>query len=267
MNPLTLNEIKQIELQLLKRFDGFCRQHGIRYFLSNGTLLGAVKYNGFIPWDDDVDVLVPREDYDRLIAIFPDGDGARLVSYERDPEYLFPFAKLCDTSTVKEEGGLNNGIVLGVNMDVFPLDAWNDDLKKARREAKQIRRQMLFLGLTKRERADSKNRIKYMIKTVLMRHCKKKGGRHYIKRISDLCSRRAEKGARYLGCKAWCIYGEREIIPADVFEDTVEIGFEDERFPAPIGYDAYLRSLYGDYRKDPPVEKQKTHHNFTAYRL
>jgi len=74
-------------------------------------------------------------------------------------------------------------------------------------------------------------------------------------------------GCRYVGCKAWPIYGEREIIPAEVFADSIEVEFEGEMFPAPIGYDVYLRSLYGDYEQDPPLEKQRTHHNFKAYRL
>ena len=70
-----------------------------------------------------------------------------------------------------------------------------------------------------------------------------------------------------MGCKCWCIYGSREIIPAEVFSDTVEVEFEGTKFPAPVGYDTYLRSLYGDYPQDPPIEKQKTHHSFIAYRL
>ena len=267
MNPLTLNEIKQIELQLLKQFDAFCRQHQIRYFLSNGTLLGAVKYNGFIPWDDDVDVLVPREDYDRLIATFADTDRIKLLSPEREPKYLFPFAKLCDASTRKDENGLNNGVFLGVNMDVFPLDAWNDDLKKAKREAKYIQKNMFYLGLTKRKKADSSNLIKYLVKSVIMVFCKMRGGQYYIKNILKESRKQSGERTRYLGCKAWCVYGDREIIAAETFEATVDVCFEDATLPAPVGYDGYLRSLYGDYRKDPPVEKQKTHHNFTAYRL
>ena len=76
-----------------------------------------------------------------------------------------------------------------------------------------------------------------------------------------------EKGSRYLGCKVWCVYGEKEIVPSDVFSETVEVEFEGKIFPAPRGYDLYLKRLYGEYTLDPPKEKQKTHHSFKAYRV
>ena len=87
MKELTLNEIKAIELELLCVFDSFCKHNNINYFLSNGTLLGAVKYKGFIRWDDDIDVLVPREDYERLITLFEDDDRYKLFTYERNQKY------------------------------------------------------------------------------------------------------------------------------------------------------------------------------------
>lgn len=267
MKPLSLNEIKQTEFELLKIFDTFCRENNIRYFLSNGTLLGAVKYKGFIPWDDDVDVLVPREDYDRLIAMFQDSDKVCLMSVEREPRYLYPFAKLCDTTTVKDETSLDNGVTLGLNIDVFPLDAWDDDIKNAKREAREIKANISRLSLAKLRRPNAPGAVKRLAQAVLMVGCKLGGSRKFLKTIVDLANRKDQVESRYLGCKAWCIYGEREIIPAEVFASTVEVEFEGQAFPAPIGYDTYLRSLYGDYEQDPPPEKQKTHHSFTAYRL
>ena len=267
MNPLSLQEIKQIEFELLKSFDAFCRANHIRYFLSNGTLLGAVKYKGFIPWDDDVDVLVPREDYDRLIRIFQDNEHMRLVSFEREPRYLFPFAKLCDTATVKEETDIDNGVTLGLNMDVFPLDAWDDDLEKAKQEAALIKKNISRLSLAKLRKPNAPGMIKKAAQGILMLPCKLRGGQVFLRNIIAESNKPHQRGENHLGCKAWCIYGAREIIPADVFASTVEVEFEGNLFFAPAGYDTYLRSLYGDYPKDPPIEKQKTHHSFTAYRL
>ena len=76
-----------------------------------------------------------------------------------------------------------------------------------------------------------------------------------------------QRGSRYMGTKTWCVYGERNIVPAEAFSDGIEIAFEDGTFFAPVGYDAYLTCLYGDYLPEPPKEKQKTHHSFKAYRL
>lgn len=264
MKELSLQELKEIEFDILKMFDAFCKENNIRYFLSNGTLLGAVKYKKFIPWDDDVDLLIPREDYNRMISLFKDDDRYQLFAYEKKQEYRYPFAKLCDMTTRKVEPGYNNGIELGVDIDLFPLDAWNDDFKKAKQEVKNIRKNMMCLGLAKLKKPDSVNSIKRFIKGIVMVFCKMFGSKYFIKKIIKE-SYKAEKTSNYLGCKSWCIYGEREIIPAEAFSGTVEVEFEGEKFPAPIGYDVYLRSLYGDYEKDPPIEKQKSHHNYIAY--
>lgn len=266
MKYLDLDEIKQEELQLLKFFDDYCKKHQIRYFLSNGTLLGAVKYKGFIPWDDDVDVLVPREDYDRLVASFVDDDRICLMSCERNPKYLLPFAKLCDMSIIKEETGNDHGTELGLNVDIFPIDAWPDDLVEAKREAKKIRRNMYALYLSKLERPNASTPLKRFAQGGLMLVCRFCSAQYFLRRIISRSLREKQSQSRYAGCKCWCIYGSREIIPAEVFSDTVEVLFEGAIFPAPVGYDTYLRSLYGDYPKDPPADKQKTHHNFRAYR-
>lgn len=267
MKLLTLDEIKQAEFGLLKKFDSFCRQNKIRYFLSNGTLLGAVKYKGFIPWDDDIDVLVPREDYERLVEIFKDDDAVSLISFEREPKYLYPFAKLCDRFTIKDESGLDNGIILGLNIDVFPLDSWNDKVSEAVKEVKNIKKHIIALNLAKLKKTNASTLIKRFVQRILMIICKIFTAEFFLKKIIKKCNKKKENASLYLGCKSWCIYGTREIIPAQVFEDSIEVEFEGSVFPAPIGYDRYLRSLYGNYWEDLPIEKQKTHHAFKAYKL
>lgn len=256
-----------VELEILKTFRDFCTKNNIEYFLSNGTLLGAVKYKGFIPWDDDVDVFVPRADYDRMLHLFKDNEKYKLFAFERNSAYRYPFAKLCDMTTRKVEGSNDNGVTLGVDIDIFPLDAWSNNLDVAKKEAKRIKTNMFFLSMTKLSSAESSNWVKRIVKSVIMIGCKMFGSKFFVKRMVKLSRSRIGDGQKYLGCKSWCIYGTREIIPADVFAGTVEVEFEGEMFPAPVGYDKYLRSLYGDYWQDPPLEKQKTHHYFTAYRI
>ncbi len=267
MKELSLQEIKEIEFNLLKMFHSFCEENNIRYFLTYGTLLGAIRYKGFIPWDDDVDVLVPREDYNRLLSLFRDSEQYRLFAFEKDEEFPFPFAKLCDMSTRKEETNINNGVALGLDIDIFPLDAWDNDLEQAKREVKHIRKSMFRLGLTKLDKPDSVNPAKRAVKGIAMFFCKMRGSKHYIKKIMKESVKAEQKGSAYAGSKAWCVYGQRDIMPAEVFAQAVEIEFEGGKFPAPVGYDAYLTSLYGDYLPEPPEEKRKTHHSFSAYRL
>lgn len=267
MKELSLQELKRIELDILKVFHSFCQENDIRYYLSHGTLLGAIRYKGFIPWDDDVDVLVPREDYERLLSSFQDGERYRLFAYEKDPQYSYPFAKLCDMTTRKEENDVINSIGLGVDIDIFPLDWWDGDLEEARQEAKRINKYMFRLGLTKLSRPDSLHPVKRFIKGIVMFFYKLRGSGHYIRKITGECVKEGQKGSAYLGCKAWCVYGERGIIPAEAFGEPVDVAFEGEMFPAPKDWDTYLTCLYGDYLPEPPKEKQKTHHRFKAYRL
>ena len=267
MKELTLDELKKVEFDILKMFDSFCRENNIRYYLSHGTLLGAIRYKKFIPWDDDVDLLIPRADYDRMIKLFKDTDRYKLFAFEKDQNYRYPIAKLCDMTTRKVEEGYNNGVTLGVDIDLFPLDAWDDDLKKAKKEVKYIRKNMFCLGLTKLKRPDSINPLKRFIKGCLMIFYKMFGSKYFIKKILKASHKEGQEGNNYLGCKAWCVYGERGIIPASVFAETINIEFEGDYFPAPVDYDTYLTCLYGDYLPEPPKEKQKTHHGFKAYKL
>ncbi len=267
MKELTLKELKEIEFDILKMFDSFCKENNIKYYLSYGTLLGAIRYKKFIPWDDDVDLLIPREDYNRMISLFKDTDRYRLFAFEKNQVYRYPFAKICDMTTRKVEFNYDNGVELGVDIDIFPLDAWDDDLAKAKKEAKYIKKNMSYLGLAKLKKPDSVNPIKRFVKGIIMTFCKILGCRYFIKKILRASDKPEQKGSNYVGAKSWCVYGDRGIIPAEAFADSIEIEFEDEKFPAPIGYDTYLTCLYGDYMPEPPKEKQKTHHGFKAYRL
>lgn len=267
MKELTLQELKDIELDILKTFDAFCKENNIRYYLSHGTLLGAIRYKGFIPWDDDVDLLIPRDDYNRMISTFKDNERYKLFAFEKNKDYSLPFAKLCDMTTRKVEPGHNNGIELGVDIDLFPLDAWNDDLEKAKNEVRYIRKNMACLVMAKGSEIIEPNPVKRIIKSVLKIFCRMAGTGFFVKRIRKACFSDELKGKRYMGCKAWCVYGERGIIPAEVFAGTADIEFEGDTYPAPIDWDKYLTCLYGDYLPEPPKEKQKTHHSFKAYKL
>lgn len=258
-------EIKKIELDILKHFKTFCNENNIQYFLSNGTLLGAVKYKGFIPWDDDIDVFVPRKDYDRLMSSFIDNEQYKLFEISRNTSYRFPFAKMCDMSTCKIEGSYDNGIQLGLNIDIFPLDNWKQ--KSAKKQMRKSQAWMSCLTYSKIEFIKTPNLIKTILINLWISWWHFFGANRICLEIQKNATMCKAQESVEMGCIVWPIYGEREIIPKEVFSNTVEVLFEGEMFCAPIGYDRYLRSLYDDYEKEPPLEKQKTHHTFSAYRL
>lgn len=260
---LELKELQQIEFEMLLHIKQCCENHGYQFFLSNGTLLGAIKYKGFIPWDDDIDIFIPREDYDKLISQYKDTEKYKLFSPERVNSYNFPYAKLCDMETRRIEENNNNGVDLGVDIDIFPLDKWE---VRAKQQVKKQMTLMLMLQLAKNIKITSRSWLKTIVKKVGAVLCKTIGARFFINHLQKNSIKHQEE-ATCLGCIVWPVYGVREIIPSEVFADTVDVEFEGEKFPAPIGYDTYLRSLYGDYKKDPPLEKQKTRHRFVAYRI
>ena len=268
MNQLSLDEVRHIEFEILRHFKGFCEKNGIRYYLSNGTLLGAVKYGGFIPWDDDIDVFVPRKDYERLLNLYQDDEKYVLFSFEKNKEFLFPFAKLSDATTRKEEFNTFGNVSLGVDIDIFPLDWWSDNICTAKKEVAAFNRHFFLLNLAKSRKAMSTNRMKMWLKACVIALFRLLNiGAFEVKKMIKLAKKHDGKYGNFVGCRTWAIYGEREIIPAQVFSESVNLKFRSESFSVPKGYDVYLRSLYGDYTKDPPPEEQKTHHNFVAYRL
>ncbi len=268
MGDLSLEEVKQIELEILKEFKSFCENAGITYFLSNGTLLGAVKYKGFIPWDDDIDVFVPRKDYMRLIKEYPRTGKLDLLCAERNEHFFLPFAKLSDTSTVIRGQIRVQEYTYGVHIDIFPLDFWNDDIDVSQKCAMVVKRNIKRLLLSTAYFSKGRTWVRTCVKNVLIACARIKGWKHYKKKLYHSIKHSLElSGKQYSGCVAWPIYGKSEILDSSIFSDVVYLEFEGEKYPAPIGYDTYLRSLYGEYEKDPPKSEQRSHHYFRASRI
>ena len=268
MTELNLEQIKQIEIEILKDFDAFCRQNNIRYFLSNGTLLGAAKYKGFIPWDDDIDVCLPREDYDRFIAEYPPSGKYELLCSERSACYVFPYAKLSDPSTVIKKQVSLKGYTYGVHIDIFPLDYWNDDLEIAQKQVKKLKGKADNLIMSIARLSSGRTFLRTCAKTAWCIAAHIKGHKRISAELGkELMNTKNNSGKKYRGCVAWPIHGEGEILPADIFGEIVYLEFEGGEYPAPKGYKAYLKSLYGEWARELPRREQRSHHKFKAYKI
>lgn len=123
MRKIDINELKRIEINILDYVADFCNKNGITYYLDGGTLLGAIRHKGFIPWDDDIDIAMPRKDYDRFVHMCLDDSRYKILSYETDEKYIYSFAKVVDSYTKLKEWGTAEYEQLGVYIDVFPIDA------------------------------------------------------------------------------------------------------------------------------------------------
>lgn len=258
MRKLSLEEIKKIEVNILDYISDICKKNNLKYFLAYGTLIGAIRHKGFIPWDDDIDIAMPRDDYDKLLSIIKSqrGDSKYDCLIPLEDGYYYEFAKVIDTSTIVQEQTTISS-KCGVWVDIFPLDG----LKK---EDKWSHYLLLILN---RCRAASVNK-KFPHKTkgfaapfeyIFWKICRLIGFRFFLKR-----SIRLSRKYKYIDCE---YVGFASSYPANNkymlrkwYERTIDVPFENKQFRAPIGYHEYLSTQYGNYMQIPPEDKRVSHH-------
>ena len=263
-------DIKDVQRELFSAlcyFDDFCRKENITYFLSNGTLLGAVKYGKFVPWDDDVDLLLPREDYDKLVALSSiNNDSYRLFCREQVPEWRMPYAKFSCENTLVEEGEYDFGARFGLSVDIFPIDTWSACRSVAKLQA--VRSDLLKRLLVCSIGGDFKTRksgVKKFILKSVWRRGKRLGHQRILKKINCTVEKSQTRRKKYAGCLAWTCHGSGEVLPVEIFEPSVSILFCGREFPTFKGYEAYLDSLYGAWREELPPDKQHSNHEIKAW--
>lgn len=259
MKYLTLDEVKQIELDILIHFDSFCKNEELYYTLAGGTLLGAIRHKGFIPWDDDIDVMMPREDYNRMLQIVKtkkiSKDFELLVP--GDEGYFYPFAKVCNNKTVAEMD--DNYSKHGIWIDIFPMDTLpedNDNLRKLFKKTRFWR--AVVISMTTRLSGE-KSAKKKIAKLALKIYANIYGKAKVVKKANQIAQSYNNTETSYIGGALWG-YGPGERLNRNDYLDSCEVEFEKHYFKAPKCWKEYLIGLYGDYMKLPPVEKRQTHH-------
>lgn len=258
---MTLSEVKKCQLDILDYVADFCENHGIRYWIDCGTLLGAIRHKGYIPWDDDIDIGMLREDYDKFTAAFHDANGKyQFVCHEKDKTFHLAFGKVLDLDTVLYEPD-ENGYKLSVNIDVFVYDnAPEDDRELKRMFDRRNRLHGVRVYKTYNPILDSR-----MEKAVWQ--IRRKIARIFFP--GDPVSLLIDNAKRYEKCKTDRVgnftASYRMSCSKRVFDSFVDVEFEGRKYKAPAGYDEWLRSFYGDYMQLPPVEKRIRTHDFVAY--
>lgn len=261
IRELSFNEVRNLQLEILKEVAAFCELNNIKYFLCAGTMLGAVRHKGFIPWDDDVDIMIPRPDYDQLLKIFT-SDRLRLVNHLTAKSYNYPYAKICYNNTIavsteKEEREI------GIFIDVFPVDGYPADENKKSRHYRKIRLTQNALTMRNFKFRKDSSLIKELILYATKLMSKFISKRWLIKKLDEFGRLYDFNTSSSAGIAVWG-YGLKEICPKEVFEKQIDVEFEGYTFKGHKEYDLYLSSLYGNYMVLPPEEERKVH-NYIYY--
>ena len=262
MSKLTLKEIKEIELNILRYIDRVCKEEQLNYYLCGGTLLGAIRHQGFIPWDDDIDIFMPREDYERLLIILNEKkNNYRVLNYRTEKEFYLPFTKVVDKNTFLKERGVPEIKTMGVFVDIFPIDGIHENkiIMKIQYYSILILKKILACKVNdgnlrnhNKIRVFIRGVIKFLLQPVSLRSinlCIDKISKIYKYQNSNLC-------VVFSGS-----YGKKEIFNKNkLFSLKCKAIFENYKFFIPQGFDYYLGRIYGNYMKLPPIEEQKSNH-------
>ena len=255
---LTLDELHAELLKLLLRFDAFCREHGLRYSLDSGTLLGAVRHKGFIPWDDDIDVSMPRPDYDRLISLEGElADDLHLVN-AANSNFACGFCKLCTDAVRAQEPSYEGRMDEMLWIDIFPTDGMPSDAAEAAKEKTLVRKAMRR-NVWASVNHQNEHGLKRLVKTVggaIFRLGKPR--ERMLAAIAEAVSSPGYETAERVGC---FVGAEKSYwsLPKDAYEKTVDMEFEGHMLPCMSCWDEFLTALYGDYMQLPPEEQRRTH--------
>ena len=264
MKEIHVEELKSIQMDILDKVAAFCAENKIKYSLSSGTLIGAVRHKGYIPWDDDIDIYMLRRDYECFVEGFNGSyDGYRVQSLKTTPNYSLAYAKVERTNTIMREG-FGTQLEIGVNIDVFPVDGVPDDYEQRKKFFKKIvklRNQYVLkiLPVSLNKRGLVKNII-LVIGKMWYSH----KSLNAIARELDSYIDKDNDNTKYV-----CNLTTDNKIGAEftrvAMSDVLDMDFEDRTYKVMVGWDEYLTKSYGDYMKLPPENKRVSVHDFQAF--
>lgn len=262
MREISFEESRAMMFDILKDIDSFCRKNSIKYSLGEGTLIGAVRHHGMIPWDDDMDVLMLREEYDRFLSTYKSSQFV-IQSYDYKLNSTFQFVKVVNPKTI-----IRNNQTLkepyGLWVTILPIDNAPNSEKQLKKMIKDIRLYSRFFAVRNfhwiKERGTFRNICTAALHIPFLVFSK-----DYWHDRAEKAMRRynQEKTLRRGSFSIW--WHEPWICSSKAFDEYIDVDFDGERLSIIKGYDEYLRCQYGDYMQLPPADKQIPKHEYTAY--
>lgn len=270
MKKLSFREVQVKTCDTLRFIDKICREQGFNYFVAYGSLIGVFRHGGYIPWDDDIDIVMPRTDYEKFkkYSIEHADELLPFKWFDHDTVKSYPhnIARMSDTRyKLVFDNERDYGI--GLFVDIYPFDGLGNDLDEAVRIMNKTKRlcSLCFLaGRKKFGRDNTKGILKMLVKFPAYLYAKLRGTDYFLKKINSIATAKDIETSKYVSCPAW--YTEVCIHEKNVFE-TMDADFEGFKVRVPVHYDEFLKLNYGDYMTPPPEDCRKTHHTYDAYEL
>ena len=274
MRELKLEEIQQASLAILDEIDRICAKQHLTYYLAYGTLIGAVRHHGFIPWDDDLDIMMPRADYEKLRRYFKKKYEGKLKLCTRadTDRYIYGIYRVVDPSYVFENTNeYELGYDGGAFIDIYPLDAFGgegpEEEKRAAKVFRKINAMNQVYGSWMKPGAKTKiwrKPVKYLCWLYVKLF---KGGKKYCRRIDrdfrDIIEEEFSPDDAYVGVVAW---DDRVVrYRREWFEETARLPFAGREFSVPADWDDVLKTYYGDYMALPPEKDRHPQHDYRLY--
>jgi len=261
MDQQILKKLQDIELEILQEIVRICEDQKLTYFLVGGTLLGAIRHKGFIPWDDDLDIAMPRNDYENFLKLCQTKLSPKYYLHcnQTDPDYWLPFAKVRKNGTIFEENPLTSiNSHKGIYVDIFPLDNANKQKSIIQDVQAKITKRLSSLVIHKRGLNVAEPR-RWRLTNILLKILRTTKLQTLTKLQTKVMSYNNNYGSEYyvnLGSNYNYI---KQTIPKNIYHPPIKVEFKGTLYNVPHDWAYVLKRIYGDYMKIPPAEKRVTH--------
>lgn len=268
---IMMKEMQEISLEILKLIADICETQKLRYYLMYGTLIGAVRHQGYIPWDDDVDIMMPRPDYDKLLsyltAHLENYPHLKVFNHDTCAEYPYMITRISDDRYhIVMENEEDYG--MGIFIDIYPFDGLGNEKEEALKYGlKGDRLSSLCYQATRKRFAieNTKSFFRKIIKYPVFVYSKIRGKEQFQGKLESLARKKDYDKSVFVGCVVWLSGGGKDIFKRKWFDEYIMLPFDKYEFRVPKEYDKILKHIYGNYMELPPEKDRVGHHGYRVY--